>query len=182
MVYWIKIILTERYDKELLDQGSESDTEDEDDIVGKDDIKLDDSGDEVSSKENIESASQQNQANQNNITPVKEEPPKRKISTGFLSWNRSESTDNGKKNAFNFSIPGRRKSKENLKKTSIVSDPGDLQTQSSNATEQKLKRKNAYKGPATAQTRHELRTSDVKAPTVIAGPGAQKWAERRCTI
>lgn len=183
--------LNEKYDEALVDQLTESDTEDEDDIVGKDDINLEDESEELPNQgddngdNKLPNIQQVNIRDSNRAETLKEEP-KRKSSLGnllkpnFLE-SKSLSADGSNKKSFPFDFAGRKKSKENLKKISTSSDPGDGITVPAEAADSRLQRKGAIKGPvlATALNRRQSKISDISMSS--SGPASNKWAERRQT-
>lgn len=96
--------------------------------------------------------------------------------------NKAQSADGNSKRMFSFDFSGRKKSKENERKISNISDPGIQDPPTlSELPESKLSRKGAIKGPglATALIRRQSKISDVTSPVHTSTPGTKKWAERR---
>ncbi|XP_018011748.1 cytosolic phospholipase A2 isoform X2 [Hyalella azteca] len=187
----------EKYDEELKEQLTESDTEDEDDIVGKDDDSFDDEYRDCSQAttelpemfNHIEISTCEDSPDGKEAQNETKFTPNRKTSLGNLlnplkfTERKSQSADVGPKKTFIFDFSGRKKSKENSKKLSSVSDPGSVteDADSDSPSGSRLQRKGAIKGSAAAPAlRRQSRAHDVP-PLSFARSGNNKWTERRKT-
>ncbi|KAF2356544.1 C2 domain [Trinorchestia longiramus] len=184
--------INEKYDEELREQLTESDTEDEKDIVGEDDEKLEDDHDIETTVSNtfnsIHITSCGDSQNLENAKEGTKVDPNRKTSLGNslnpfnFGESKSFSADGGSKKSFTFEFPMRKKSKDIQKKISTVSDPGH--TSQSPGTdshcEQKLQRKGAIKGQALAPALR--RHSRVAETSGLSKKGTRKWTEKRQTL
>uniref|UniRef100_A0A2P2I3R9 Phospholipase A2 n=1 Tax=Hirondellea gigas TaxID=1518452 RepID=A0A2P2I3R9_9CRUS len=183
--------LNDEYDAELVGQQTDSDTEDEEDIVGKDDIKLEGENSDEEHKKSpnilqvdgltLEDKKPGQITAQSNL---KEKPVMKTLTSSVdlvsnQQRRKCQDADAASKNRFSFDFTTRRKSKDAMLKSRSL---GDSQVETSAAGvegDHKLKRTGAIKCHSIASNRRQSKISDTSISSKTASTGTKKWAERR---